>query len=136
MRSNENRPVIAIVDDDAFICRAMQRLVLLMGMEANTFVSGQEFIEFFQAMPAFNPECVILDVHMPGLNGLQVQERLNRIRPATPVVFMTAADEACIREQALASGAAAFLSKPFNGDLLNKTLRAVLKVGVGEVPRA
>jgi FixJ family two-component response regulator len=136
MEPNRNRPLIAIVDDDAFICGAMQRLLCLLGMDADTFVSGQEFIDLLEAVPSFDPDCVILDVHMPGLNGLEVQERLTRSRRGIPVIFMTAADEVWIREQALASGAVAFLSKPFNGDLLVETLRAVLKVGVGEVPRA
>jgi FixJ family two-component response regulator len=134
MKSNKNRPVVAIVDDNAFVCRAMKRLVHLLGMDADTFVSGQEFIDLLEAMPSFAPDCVILDVQMPGLNGLQVQERLTRTRPNIPVIFVTAADEARIREQALASGAVAFLRKPFNNDLFMKTLHAVVKIGVAKEP--
>ena len=136
MGRNKIRPVIAIVDDDVFVCRAMKRLVSLMGMDADTFVSGQEFIDLLETMPSFDPDCVILDVHMPGLNGLQVQERLACIRRDIPVIFATAADEVWVREQALASGAVAFLHKPFNNDLLLNTLRAVLKIGVAKKPSA
>lgn len=134
MGRNKTRPVIAIVDDDVFVCRAMKRLVSLMGMDADTFVSGQEFIDLLETMPSFDPDCVILDVHMPGLNGLQVQERLTRIRRDIPVIFATAADEVWVRERALASGAVAFLHKPFNNDLFLKTLRAVLKIEVATKP--
>jgi FixJ family two-component response regulator len=128
LSANKKRPIIAVVDDDAFVCRMMQRLLRLLGMDADTFASGQEFIDRLAAMPLFAPDCVILDVHMPGLNGLTVQRHLSRSRPGTPVIFMTAADEAWIREQALAAGAAAFLSKPFDGDLLTGTLRGILKL--------
>ncbi len=127
MKSNTNRPVIAIVDDDVFILRAMKRLVCLQGMDAATFISGQEFIGRLETMPPFDPHCVILDLHMPSLDGLQVQERLTQIRPDLPVIFITAANEAWICERAVASGAAAFLHKPFNNDLFMNTLRAVLK---------
>jgi FixJ family two-component response regulator len=134
MEANKNRPVVAIVDDDVFVCRATKRLLCLLEIDAETFVSGQEFIDLFQAMPSFDPDCVILDVHMPGLNGLEVQERLNRTRPDIPIIFVTAADEVGIREQALAAGAVAFLRKPFNSDLLIKTLHAALKIGAGKEP--
>jgi len=128
MKSNPNRAVIAIVDDDIFILRAMKRLVCLQGMDAVTFISGQEFIGRLEMMPPFDPDCVILDVHMPGLNGLQVQEHLTQTRRDIPVVFMTGAEEVSIREHALAAGAAAFLYKPFNSDLLIATLRSVLRL--------
>lgn len=127
MKSNTNRPVVAIVDDNVSICQAMERLARLLGMDADTFVSGQEFIDRLEAVPSFNPDCVILDVHMPGLNGLQVQEHLIRTRRDIPVIFISAADEVWIREQALASGAVAFLRKPISADLFIKTLRKVLK---------
>jgi FixJ family two-component response regulator len=127
MESNKNRPVIAIVDDNALVCRAMQRLLCSLEVDAETFASGQEFIDLVEATPSFNPDCVVLDVQMPGLNGLQVQERLNRKRRDIPVIFITASYEDWIREQALASGAAAFFYKPFNTDSFIETLHAVLK---------
>jgi FixJ family two-component response regulator len=134
MRSNKIRPVIAIVDDDVTTCRAMKRLLCLFGMEMDTFASGQGFIDLLEVTPSFEPDCVILDFQMPGLNGLQVQERLAGIGRDIPVIFITGADDDWIRKQALASGAVAFLCKPFETDLLIKTLRAVLKIEVAKEP--
>ena len=76
-------------------------------------------------------DCVVLDVHMPGVNGLQVQERLAKGGHRFPIIFITAHDEAVVREQALAAGALGFLRKPFNDELLIETLRAALKDEVG-----
>lgn len=134
MESNKNRPLIAIVDDDVFVRRAMERWVGLEGMDAGTFASGKEFIKLLGVMPSFEPDCVILDVQMPGLNGLQVQERLTRFRPHIPVIFITGADEDRIRDQALASGAVAFLCKPLEIDFFIKTLRTALKIELAEEP--
>jgi FixJ family two-component response regulator len=128
MESKNNKPRIAIVDDDVSVCRAMKRLVRSIGMDADTFVSGQEFIDRLDGMPSF--DCVILDVHMPGLNGLEVQESLTGSRQDIPVIFMTAVDEASVRERALASGAVAFLNKPITDELIAETLRAALKLPV------
>ena len=125
MESTKRRPVIAIVDDDASICRAMKRLMWSRGIAAYTFASGLEFIDLLEAWPSISWDCVILDVHMPGLDGLQVQEHLVCKRPDIPIIFVTAKQEDRIREQALASGAAAFFEKPLNGDLLIKTLQSV-----------
>ena len=111
----------------------MKRLVRSLGMEADTFTSGQEFVDLLEAMPSFHVDCAVLDVQMPGMNGLEVQERLLSSGSRLPVVFITAHDEVGVRERALASGAVAFLRKPFNDELLIKTLRAALKRGpVGE----
>ena len=134
MRSNKTRLVIAIVDDDVSTCRAIKRLLCSLGMEADTFASGQGFIDLLEVMPSFEPDCVILDVQMPGLNGLQVQECLTRIRPHIPVIFITGTDEDRIRNQALASGAVAFLCKPLEIDFFIKTLRAALKIELADKP--
>ena len=98
-------------------------------MEAETFASGQEFIDLIEAMPSHQVDCVVLDVQMPGLNGLDVQERLLRGRNRIPIIFITAHDEVNVRDQALAAGAVAFVCKPFNDELLIKTLRAALELG-------
>jgi FixJ family two-component response regulator len=78
-------------------------------------------------MPSFHPECLILDVQMPGLNGLDLQERLAAMGRRFPIVFITAHDEAGMRERALSAGAVAFLRKPFSDELLIKTLDTALK---------
>ena len=95
-------------------------------MDADTFPSGRQFIELLEAMPSLRVDCVVLDVQMPGLNGLQVQEQLARSGHRIPVVFITAHEESELREQALAAGALAFLRKPFNDELLIKILKVAL----------
>ena len=126
---SKSKPMIAIVDDDESVCRAMQRLVRSLGMEADTFASGQEFIDLIEAMPSFHPDCVVLDVQMPGMNGLEVQEQLLSSGSGLPVIFITAHDDIGAREQALAAGAVAFLRKPFNDELFIKTVNAALRRG-------
>lgn len=122
----KSRPLIAIVDDDESVCRAMKRLVRSIGMDANAFTSGREFIDRVETTPSFQPDCVVLDVQMPGMNGLEVQERLASGGNPLPVIFITAHDEAGVRDRALAAGAVAFLRKPFNDELFIKTLRLAL----------
>ncbi|HEU4345356.1 MAG TPA: response regulator [Candidatus Binatia bacterium] len=115
------------MDDDESVCRAIKRLVRSLLIDADTFTSGQEFIDLIEAMPSFQPDCLILDVQMPGMNGLEVQERLVRGGNHIPIIFITAHDEIGTREKALAAGALAFLRKPFGDELLIRTLREALK---------
>ena len=124
---NKAKPLIAIVDDDESVCRAVRRLVRSVAMDAETFSSGRDFLDLIDAMPSFQPDCLILDVQMPGMNGLDVQDRLAKSDKSVPVIFITAHDEVGVREKALAAGAVAFLRKPFNDELLIKTLREALK---------
>jgi FixJ family two-component response regulator len=114
------------VDDDESVCRAIKRLVRSLAMDADTFASGQEFIDQIEAMSSFQPDCVVLDVQMPGLNGLEVQRRMVDCQRHFPVIFITAHDEMGARERALAAGAIAFLRKPFNDELFIETLRVAL----------
>jgi FixJ family two-component response regulator len=132
--TRKSKPFIAVVDDDESVCHAIKGLVRSMGMEAATFASGQEFIDHIEAMPSERFDCVILDVQMLGLNGLDVQERLKRRGNRFPIVFITAHDEVNVRERALADGAVAFLRKPFDAELLIKALHATVKIAAdGEV---
>ena len=123
---SRSKPLIAIVDDDPSVCRAMERLVRSFGMDGDAFTSGQEFIDRIETTPSFQPDCVVLDVQMSGMNGLEVQSRLASSGNPLPVIFITAHDETGVRDQALAAGAVAFLRKPFNDELLIDTLRTAL----------
>ena len=105
----------------------MSRLVRSLGMEANAFTSGREFIDRIEATPSFQPDCVVLDVQMPGMNGLEVQERLVSSGKPLPVIFITAHDEPGVRDRALAAGAVAFLHKPFNDESFITTLHQALQ---------
>jgi len=129
-----NRHFVAILDDDPLVRQSIQRLVRSHGMYAETFASGREFIDRLAATPSLMPDCMIIDMQMPGLNGLQVREYLRSRRRDVPVIFVTALREAWIREQALASGAIAFFQKPFDGNLFIKTLRAVVEIEGGREP--
>jgi FixJ family two-component response regulator len=115
---------IAIVDDDPSVCRALKRLVRSLGMEAETFASGREMLEMIRIMPEFKPDCVVLDVQMPDIGGLELQRRL--APSGLPVIFITAHDDLGVREAALAAGAVAFMRKPFQDEILIKTLRAAV----------
>jgi FixJ family two-component response regulator len=123
----KSKPLVAIVDDDESVCRAVRRLVRSMAMDAEIFSSGQQFLDLLEAMPSYQPDCLILDVQMPGVNGLEVQDRLVASGNTIPVIFITAHDQVGAREKALTVGALAFLRKPFDDELLIKTLSEALK---------
>ena len=124
---SKTRPVIAIVDDDKSVCRAIARLLRSLEMDVDTFTSGHEFIEHIETMRSFHPDCVVLDVRMPGISGLEVQELLVRRENFVPVIFITAHDEMIVGERALRAGAVAFLRKPLDKELLIKILNEALK---------
>jgi FixJ family two-component response regulator len=119
-------PLIAIVDDDESVCRALKRLFRSLGMTAETYSSSVEFVDLVEALPSFQPDCVVLDIQMPGMNGIEVQTRIRSARGAIPVIFITAHDDGVVRAQALAGGAVAFLRKPFTDALLIRTMDAAL----------
>jgi len=97
-------------------------------LDAGTTSAGRPYfvMDLVKGMPSFQPDCVVLDVQMPGMSGLQVQEQLSSSGNRLPVIFITAHDEAGVRERALAAGAVAFLRKPFNDELFIETLRVAL----------
>ncbi|MFL9904518.1 response regulator [Paraburkholderia fungorum] len=118
------KPFVVVVDDDESVRRAIKRLLRSIGVAADTFASGDAFLDVLASMPGYQPDCVILDVQMPGLNGLEVQQRL--AGRGIPVIFITAHDEIGVREHALAGGALAYLRKPFDDELFVRTVRAAL----------
>jgi FixJ family two-component response regulator len=120
------KPLVAIVDDDDSVGRAVKRLLLSVGIGADTFSSGDDFLDMLASMPSYRPGCVILDIQMPGTNGLEVQRRLNG--SGMPVILITAYDDVGVRAQALASGAVAYLRKPFNDSILIKTVQTALGI--------
>ncbi|MGE8363648.1 response regulator transcription factor [Cupriavidus sp.] len=118
------KPFVAVVDDDESVRRAIKRLLRSIGLSSETFKTGDEFLDMFDSIPSYRPGCVVLDVQMPGLNGLEVQRRLTG--SGIPVIFITAHDETGVREQALAAGAAAYLRKPFNDEIFIKAVRTAI----------
>jgi len=116
--------LIAIVDDDASVCRALERLVRSLGYTGHTFGRGDDFLDCLASLPSFYPDCVVLDMHMPGPSGLEVQQRL--ADTTLPLIFITAHDEPGLRDKVVAAGAVALLRKPFDDELFIETLHAAL----------
>jgi FixJ family two-component response regulator len=102
-------PWIAIVDDDPSVLRALARLLRARAIEARTYTSAREFLT---ALPDGLPECLIVDLQMPDMTGLELQRHLTRIGILIPTIVITAHNEAGARERCESAGAAAFLSKP------------------------
>jgi FixJ family two-component response regulator len=111
-------PVIAIVDDDASVRRALQRLIESAGYTVQAFASAREFLDW---LPQGQAACLVLDVHMDGMNGFDLQQRL-----AVPVIFITAHDDALTLSRIKKSRAAGHLRKPIDGRaVLNAIQKAV-----------
>jgi len=79
------KPLIAIVDDDESVCRALERLLRSLGLAAESYASGADFMHRLEAFPVSRPDCVILDAQMPDMNGIEVQARLAGVRQHIPV---------------------------------------------------
>jgi len=104
-------PIISIVDDDASVRTATTRLLRALGFSAHAFASAKEFLS---SPRLSDTSCLIADVQMPGMTGVELQEYLVAHGHRTPMVFITAFPEDQIRQQALNAGAVCFLSKPFD----------------------
>ncbi len=117
--------LVTIVDDDEAVRSALRLLLRSVGLAARTFGSAEEFLAQFD--PA-QPGCLVLDVRMPGLNGLELQERLNLQGAVTPVIFITGHGDVPMAVEALQHGAFDFLQKPFRDqDLLDRIRRAIAR---------
>ena len=118
------RRLISLVDDDESIRRTTALLIQSFGFQAAAFESAESFLKSGQL---HETSCLIVDVQMPGMNGLQLQRHLASSGYRIPVIFITAYDNKESRQQAMQAGAVAFLSKPFNDELLLETIRATLR---------
>jgi len=116
-------PLIAIVDDDELFRRSIERLVRSAGFTVEAFGSAEDFLE---RGDLDRTACAILDMKLPGMNGLDLQQRLITTATPIPIVFVSAHDEAMVQESALRAGAVAFLRKPFdNSTLLDALSRSI-----------
>ncbi len=102
---------MGVIDDDASLLRALQRLLVAGGFTVEVFSSAEAFLESEHGTSA---DCLVLDVHLGGLSGFDLQERLVAAGTQIPVVFITAHDDAITRERARRTGAVAYLPKPFD----------------------
>ena len=124
-----NPPLIAIVDDDESVRVTTDSLVRSLGYIVHTFASAEEFLRS-NCLDDFS--CVIADVQMPGMSGVQLQDQLRAQGYRVPFIFFTAFPDEKIRARALAAGAICYLTKPFDGDGLIRFLQAALKTHDGE----
>ena len=121
--------VIATVDDDRRVRESIQSILESAGYDAIQFDSAEAFLLSGALLIA---ACVIADVRLPGMGGIELQRRIRRERGPLPVIFITAHDDDHVRRQAMRDGAAAFLVKPFDGDdLLERVARATEGDGHG-----
>jgi FixJ family two-component response regulator len=116
--------VISIIDDDVSVRVATSRLVRSLGYLAHSFASADDFLKSQHANDTW---CVIADVQMPGMTGIELQSLLREQGRSVPIIFITAFPEESIRARALRAGAVAFLSKPFNGPILIESIDCALK---------
>jgi FixJ family two-component response regulator len=127
-------PIVFVVDDDASIRRALARLLRADGLSVTTFASAQEFLH--HGRPAA-PACLVLDVRMPELDGLELQRSLNEANSALPIVFITGHGDIPMSVRAMKAGAVDFLPKPFDDqELLSAVRQAIAKDQQGRRERA
>jgi FixJ family two-component response regulator len=123
-------PLITIVDDDVMICEATKDLVEAFGFNARTFTSAGEFLN---SDCVSSTACLISDVQMPGMNGLQLHRKLITSGRHIPVIFITAFPDERVRKRAVGAGAVCYLSKPFDSERLRSCIRSALGYEKGSV---
>src|ERR1700726_2242589 len=116
--------LIAIVDDDDSMRSALQGLLKAVGLPAQAFASGEEFLNSGQQRQT---ACLITDLRMPGMSGLELQAKLNAEHFRIPTIFITAHGDTKMRMQALRAGAVEFLTKPFDDEVLLMSIRVALE---------
>jgi FixJ family two-component response regulator len=124
MITQRKTKLVAIVDDDDSMRGALHGLLKAVGLPAIAFASAEEFLESGQQ---YQTACLIADIRMPGMSGLELQAQLNADRCRIPTIFITAHGDAKMRMQALREGAVEFLSKPFDDVTLLDSVRAALE---------
>jgi two-component system, LuxR family, response regulator FixJ len=122
-------PTVFVVDDEPIIRTSLQRLIQSVSLNVETFATAVEFLDAYQAG---RPGCVVLDVRMPGISGLDLQDRMVERGIDIPVIFITAYGDVPMAVRALKAGAVDFLQKPFN----NQTLLDCIQDAIGQDAQA
>ena len=121
-----NLPLISVVDDDDSVRESLRGLIRSVGFAMKVFASAEEFLNSDHLR---NTNCLILDVRMPGMNGLELQRQLAATDRKIPVIFITAHGDDEVRSRALNGGAVDYLLKPFSEEALLNAIDAALKSG-------
>jgi len=116
-------PIVFVVDDDISVRESLQLLIECEGWHPETFASAQEFLDRPRNL---GPSCLVLDVSLPGLNGLDLQKRVAVERPDMPIIFITGYGDVPTTVQAMKAGAVEFLTKPFGDNVLLSAIRHAL----------
>jgi FixJ family two-component response regulator len=124
MVTKRTNKLVAVVDDDDSMRVALEGLLKAVGFPARAFASAEEFLKSGQQ---HQTSCLIADIRMPGMSGLELQAQLNAERCKIPTIFITAHGDEKMRLQALRAGAVEFLSKPFDEEVLLESVRAALE---------
>ena len=117
-------PIVFVVDDDISVRESLELLIQAEGWQAEIFASAQEFLNRPRALV---PSCLILDVSLPGLNGLDLQKRVAVERTDMPIIFITGYGDVPMTVQAMKAGAVEFLTKPFSDDVLVGAVRQAIE---------
>jgi len=116
-------PIIFVVDDDEAVRLSTEMLIRSMGLRVETFESATEFLEDFDPQ---QPGCVILDIRMPGMSGLELQDHLNEMKASIPIIFVTGHGDVPMAVTAMKAGAIDFIQKPFRDQELIDRVHAAL----------
>ena len=117
-------PIVFVVDDDISVRESLQLLIQCEGWHPETFASAQEFLDNPRVLV---PSCLVLDVSLPGLNGLDLQKRVAVERSDMPIIFITGYGDVPTTVQAMKAGAVEFLTKPFSDDVLLNAIRQAIE---------
>lgn len=117
-------PLVAVVDDEESVRTALARVLRTCGFEVVVYAGGREFLE---SLSCQRPDCVVMDFHMPGMSGRDVQRELLRSGQRLPLILVTAHDQPTLRATVLADGAAGYLTKPLRGETLAKAIAEAIK---------
>jgi FixJ family two-component response regulator len=116
--------IVFVVDDDVSVRESLELLILSAGWQPETFASAQEFLSRSRALV---PSCLVLDLSLPGLNGLELQKHVAAQRTDMPIIFITGYGDVPTTVQAMKAGAVEFLTKPFSDEALLNAIRHALK---------
>src|SRR6266567_7429613 len=122
--ASERAKMVAVVEDDESYRAALQRLLKSAGFQVRSFASAEDFLDSGQQ---HETGCLIADIRMPGMSGLDLQAKLNADHCRVPIIFMTAHGDEQMRMHALRAGAVEFLAKPFDDEILLGTVQAALE---------
>ena len=118
------KPIVFVVDDDVWVRESLETLIRDEGWQPETFSSAQQFLDRPRAL---TPSCLVLDISLPGLNGLELQKRVAVERTDMPIIFITGHGDIPMSVGAMKAGAVEFLTKPFNAEVLLTAIRQALE---------